>query len=118
MPRIAVALILVALAAPALADPVAPQAPTAAMRAYRDPQTGQWVAQPATPEQLAAAQVGLGHRNDALMRAETVPGVGVLLHLNGQVQMSTVVHRDADGHFATSCVTSAAAPADSQAPAQ
>ena len=116
--RTAALLVLAALAAPARAD--APQA--AALRAYRDRQTGQWLSAPVTPAHAAIAQQGLVHRDDALTRAETIPGVGVLVHLNHQLTFGSVVKRRDDGRFATSCEQGATAPTESaesaEAPAQ
>ena len=83
---------------------------SAGLRAYRDPATGRLLPAPASAEHEAIAHAALGHRDDALMREEVVPGHGVLLHANGQLRMSSVVKRDADGHFVESCVTSAAEP--------
>jgi len=85
-------------------------ATSAGLKVYRDPATGRALPAPATPEHEAIARSALGQRDDALMRAEEVPGHGVLLHANGQLRMSAVVKRDADGNLVESCVTSAAEP--------
>src|SRR5438552_4095516 len=92
----------------AVAADEAPNAATpnaaAAMRVYRDPQTGQLLPAPASAEHRAIANQGAVKRDDSRMRAETVPGVGVLLHLNGQIRPQSVVRRGADGRFEESCV--------------
>jgi hypothetical protein len=83
---------------------------SAGLKVYRDPASGRLLPAPATAAQQEIARSGLGKRDDALMREEAVPGHGVLLHANGQLRMSSVVRRDADGKLVESCVTSAAEP--------
>lgn len=77
------------------------------MRVYFDPDTGERVEKPRTAAHHAIAD-DLPRRDDAKMRQVVVPGVGVMMHAAGQLQMTEFVHRDANGTLSADCVQSAA----------
>jgi hypothetical protein len=81
----------------------------AGLTAYIDPRTGELVKAPVTPDQRNFAQ-GLPRRDYSRMRLETEPDGSVVLHTNGQLQMSAVVTQDADGHVHEQCLPSGQEP--------
>ena len=98
--------------------PMAPQASTraddsakatpasAGLRVYLDPDTGRREDKPRTAAHRAIAD-DLPRRDDNRMQKVVVPGVGVMMKAQGQLQMTEFVHRDADGKLSSDCVPSA-----------
>ena len=75
------------------------------LRAYIDPRTGELTNSPVTDEQRRFAQ-SLPRRDFSRMKLDYEPDGSVVLHTNGQLQMSVVVTQDADGTVHEQCLPS------------
>jgi len=89
------------------ATEAAPASGQSALRVYVDPLTGRRTSNPA-PEQRAA-QATRDRENPAFntssegLREESLPGGGVIVHLDGRFQSAVVVRRGADGKLQQVC---------------
>lgn len=84
-----------------------PTPASAGLRVYLDPDTGERVAKPKSAAHRAIAD-DLPRRDDSKMKQYVVPGVGVMMHAGGQLQMTEFVRRDASGKLEQDCIQSAA----------
>jgi len=94
--------------------PRAPAPASAGLRVYIDPDTGQRLEKPKSAAHRAIAD-DLPRRDDNRMKQIVVPGVGVMMKAEGQLQMTEFVHRDAGGKLASDCVPTAR-PTAAEAP--
>ena len=84
-----------------------------AMRAWRDPKTGQWVSRPATPEdaQRATRRTEATSKSSEDLVVERLPDGSERVDLRGRFQSTARVERRVDGSLAMDCNVSAL-PAD------